>query len=323
MPLPTKGGVTENEPANVFAFAERDTARPLPRPSTPDERPRWVGRLAWIGAGVAAVVLVGGGSVYGAAAYAKSNVCTSIESIGANAATMMGPDTVVVPAGVLAVAQRKLTDHAGLLVFHQDLAKSVNQLITDTKRLDEIGEAGVVPAELPQLMVMFQSVDQHFKQAQTGCGLPAGGLLSTGLGKAALDSVKTGGKAEPGVAATPEPIPAPAYTASPDELAAAQNDLNQRRDALADLLAGETATSADKAIAQYEVASARQRLDDLKAGKPGEFHQTLELRGARAYLASAKENLAQVKADTSAAASDRALARADVVRWQHRVDDLS
>lgn len=323
MRLPTKCGVNENEPANVFAFAERDAARPLPKPRTPDEPPRWIGRLAWAGVGTLAVVLLGGGTVYGAAAYGKSSVCASIETIGTNAATMMGPDATVVPAGVLAVTGRKLSDQTGLLIFHQDLEKSVNLLLADSKRLEEVDDAGVGPTDLPQLMALFQSVDQHFKQAQTACGMPASGILATGLGQAALTSVKTGGATAPGVSATPEPLPAPAYTASPGELTAAQNDVAQHRDQLADVLAGDASSSADRAVARYELAAARQRLADLKAGQPGAFHQALELRGAKAYLASAKENLAQVKADTTAAAGDLANARADVKKWQHRVTELS
>ncbi|WP_436519606.1 hypothetical protein [Actinoplanes sp. HUAS TT8] len=315
--------MNQNEPGNVFAFAERTGGQPLPAPRTPDERPRWVGRVVWAAAGTAVVLLIGGGAVYGAAAYTRSNVCATIQSIGASAAGMTGSDSVAIPDSALDSIGQRLQEQAGLLILHQDLEQAVNLLVADTKQLQAVDDTGVNPAYLPQVVTLFKAVDGHFKQAQTACGMPDVGLLSTNMGTALMIAAKNERSGRPFVAPTPAPLPAPAYTASPDELAAAQDDVNQHRDDLADLNADAGASSADRAVASYELAAARQRLADLKAGQPGAFHQALELRGAKAYLAEAKENLQQVKADTSAADVDRANARADVKKWQQRVKELS
>ncbi|BCY08031.1 hypothetical protein [Actinoplanes sp. L3-i22] len=316
--------MTENEPGNVFAFANRDAGRHLPKPSAPDERPRWVGRAAWAGAGTAVVLLIGGGAVYGAAQYARGNVCASIQGIRANATGMTSGDSLVIPDSALAATGQKLSDQAQLLILDRDLENAVQRLSVDTVRLQEVGDAGTGPTSMPQLMILFQSVDEHFKQAQQACGQTADGLLATGLGGAVLTGANNAATGlTPAPAVTPTPVPAPAYTASPGELTAARNDLAARRDDLTDLRAGGSASAADRAVATYEVAAAKQRLADLEAGRPGDFHQALELRGATAYLARARESLRQVRADASAVDADRANARADVTKWQRRVTELS
>lgn len=322
--LPTNDSVTENDQGNIFAFADRPASAPLPPPRTPDERPPWLSRVVWGGAAAAVVVTLVGGAVWGAAAYTRDDLCTSIGNIRASAGDLISGDSVVIPDRVLAVTGDKLADQANVLIMDSRLERAVQQLAADTARLEEIGGSGIGPAAMPQVMVLFQSVDQHFKDAQAACGMTADGLLATELGDAMVTGAKNiAASAGPIPVATPQPVPAPAYTATPDELAAAQNDVDQRRDVLADLKAGRGSTRADRAVAEYEVAEAQQRLADLRAGKPGSFHQALELKGARAYLASAQESLRQVKADPAAGDGDRAAARAEVAKWQQRVTDLA
>ncbi|WP_436528524.1 hypothetical protein [Actinoplanes sp. HUAS TT8] len=87
--------------------------------------------------------------------------------------------------------------------------------------------------------------------------------------------------------------------------------------------ADSNASRADSAIAAYELATAKQRLADLYADIPGAVRQTLKLQGTRAYLASATDVLIQVRGDPQASSAERAEARAQVTKWQHRVDQLS
>ncbi|KUL38720.1 hypothetical protein [Actinoplanes awajinensis] len=322
-PLPTWGGVNANDPRDLFAFAERPVGEHQPAQAVPEERPLWRARLIWTTAGVAALALVASGAVYGVARHSKNTVCTSITSIAANAVKPTGAVSLVASDGSLAEAGRILTDQANLLIFNRELEKAVHLLAADTTRLQTVGDASTGPTNLPQLMALFQSVDEHFKQAQTECGLPAQGLLATGLGTAVTAEAKTVAAAGPIPAATPAPLPAPDYTASADELAAAANDVAQRQGELNDIRGDQGTSPADLAVARYELAAAKQHLADLKGDTLGTFHQALELRGARAYLASAREDLRQATADEMATAADRAGARAVVLKWQNRVKELS
>ncbi|ROP33523.1 hypothetical protein EDD30_6510 [Couchioplanes caeruleus] len=137
----------------------------------------------------------------------------------------------------------------------------------------------------------------------------------------------TSPKPEPTKKATTRPTattspPSPRYTATRAQLLQAEADVASAKQAFQEAQADPGSSPEDVQVALYEYKAAIVALQDLKDGTPGKFHRSLEIEGAKAYLAQAQMEL-QVLYNTSGVdQGDIAQAEARVARWQERLAEL-
>lgn len=125
------------------------------------------------------------------------------------------------------------------------------------------------------------------------------------------------------VTTTPAPVKTTyRYVVDPVELAQAEAGVAQAEQTYRRALADSYATKFDRNIAGWELQMAAQHLADLKAGNPNGRNLKLEIKGAKIYLAQAEANYRRAMVDPQGGDADRAVAKADLMKWKSTVQNL-
>jgi hypothetical protein len=293
-------------------------------PSRPERLRRWgmVGGIVFVGLAIA----VGGGA-FGADAYATHAICAAV---GRTEPTRTPDGAAKNSAVALDQARRTLEDTAALLFFHpalRDATRGLSHDLADMRLLQDAGDpAAAAPEVSGRLLVVAMSVDNHARQAQTACGLPAEGVLNAAGAPKAPSVAAPPVDAAPVATATVDAAPPAARRATPSlpRHTATAGELWTAEQTVA-VTAGKErqATSPiERQVTSYEHAAALQHLADLKAGHPDRPHHALDIRGAEARLAAAEEAYRRAMTDPAATPMDRSQARAVVEQWDEALTRL-